>query len=386
MPSLAGPTPQITVWSKGYVRTGFIPTPVGLKLNLRHNAVSDAELTVSTGSPYIAAVQAAGARITVDYLGEQVFSGPITGSSMSGPAGAGDQLEVTFTASSDWRLWTRILGWPQPGSAVGSQGTAYDTRTGPAETVAKAFLTANLAHVTPAIGPVTVAASAGRGATITASTRMHVLADRLFPAVDQAGVGLSVKQAVATDGTSSGLVVDAYTPAAYPHTITDRSGILTKWDYTTSAATATRVVTGGQGEGTAREFRATTDTVLEAATGDVVEVFVDARDTAVSAEQDARGTAALLENGPVTGLKVQLAETDTFRYGRSLRVGDAVTLSLAGGAVTITDVVREATLTWDENGLMVSPLIGDRATEARSKLGKALGQLQKAVRDVKAGR
>lgn len=384
--SLTGPTPQITVWSKAYARTGFIGAPSSLKLNLRHNAVSDAEFVVSTASPYLDAVQAPGARITVDYLGSQVFSGPISGSTRRGPAGAGNQLEVTFTAVGDWRLWNRLLGWPQPGSAVGSQGTAYDTRTGPAETVAKGFAAANVARLSSAIGPVMVATDLGRGDVITVQSRMHVLTDRLFPAVDTAGIGLSVQQAVAADGTSSGLVVDAYEPATYPRTITDRSGVLVSWEQTSTVATATRAIIGGQGEGTAREFRRVIDTALEAATGDVVEVFVDARDTSVAAEQDARGYAALAENAPMTGLKVELAETPTFRYGDSLRVGDSVTLSLANGAVTLTDVVREATLTWDENGLNVVPLIGDRTVDARSLLGKALGQLQKAIRDMKAGR
>jgi Siphovirus ReqiPepy6 Gp37-like protein len=142
-------------------------------------------------------------------------------------------------------------------------------------------------------------------------------------------------------------------------------------------------VIGGQGEGTAREFRRRIATTVEADWSDVVEVFVDARDTNVTTELDARGDAALVEGSPQSGLSLELAETGPFRYGVAVNVGDTVTTRLIPGAPAITDVLRDVTLKWTvDNGLTVTPVIGERADDPNQIFGKAVASIARAVRNI----
>jgi hypothetical protein len=144
----------------------------------------------------------------------------------------------------------------------------------------------------------------------------------------------------------------------------------------------TRTVIGGQGEGTAREFRVLTDTTLETAWGDKIEVFTDARDTAVTTEQDAAGAQALADGAPTAGLKLTFAETASFKYGTSVRVGDLVTTVLVPGAPPITDVLREAVLSWTvADGFSATPVVGDRSDDPNRTFARAISALAKAIRN-----
>jgi len=360
----------ITVFTKAFVRSGWIGDPVSVEIHPRHNAQPTATITVAADRAS-AALLADGARVTIDYSGAQIMSGPVRAKSGT----SGRDSTITLTVEDDWRLLGRCLGWPNPTGLITAQGavTAYDTRTAAAETVVKYFV----GRAVTRLGlPVTIATDQGRGAAITVQMRMHPLADRLLPIIDQAGIGVTVKQ------SGAGLVVDCYTPSLYPRTLTEMSGVVQAWEWDQKAPTATRTIIGAQGEGTLREFRAVTDAALETAWGDKVEVFTDARDTAVTAEIDARGTARLAEGAPTAGLKLTLAETDSFRYGTTLRVGDKVTTTLVPGAAPITDVLREAVLSWTaDNGFTVTPQVGDRTDDPDRTFAKAIASLAKAVRN-----
>lgn len=377
MPSPSAPL-RITVYDKAFARKGFIGSPISVELHPRHNALPTGTITIAADHPYTAALLAPGCRLVVDYDGQQLMSGPVRASSGT----SGPDSTISLQLEDDWRLLTRILGWPNPTAPISSQGatTAYDTKTGPAETVVKHFVQ----RASTRLGlPVSVAPDQGRGQTITVQMRMHALADRLLPLIDQAGVGVTVRQ------VGSGLVLDCYEPAWYPRDLTEKSGAVTAWDWETKGPQVTRTVVGGQGEGTSREFliRPATPSVLEAEWGDVIETFVDARDADVLADLQARGDAALAEGVPTTGLKLTLAETETFRYGRSVRVGDLVTTRLVPGQDPITDVLREAVLKWDnDNGFTVTPMVGDRTDDPSRVLARAVAALGRAIRTDRAGR
>lgn len=362
---------DITVWDKAFARKGFIGDPVAVELHPRHNAQPTVTITVAADHTYAAALLADGARVTIDYDQQQILSGPIRGKSGS----SGKDSNLTLAVEDDYRLLTRVLGWPNPTGAITAQGAvaAMDTKTGPAETVAKWFI----GRAVTRLGlPVTIAPDLGRGATITVAMRMHPLADRLLPLIDQAGIGVTVRQ------VGAGLVVDAYTPAWYARDLTAASGVVTAWEWTSSGPSATRTVIGGQGEATAREFRVVTDSALEGAWGDVIETFTDARDTDVPAEQDARGAVALAEGAPTAGLKLTLAETATFRYGRTVRVGDLVTTVLVPGAPPVTDVLREAVLSWTAaDGFLVTPVVGDRSDDPDRIFARAVANIARAIRN-----
>lgn len=366
------PSPfAITVFDKAFNRKGFVGDPQSVELHPRHNAQPTAVITVAADHTYAAALLADGARVTVDYDGDQITSGPVRGKA----GNSGLDSTLTLSVEDDWRLLSRVLAWPNPTGAITAQGaaTAYDSKTGPAETVAKWFI----GRAVTRLGlPVTIAPDLGRGAVITVQMRMHPLADRLLPLIDQAGIGVTVRQ------VGAALVVDCYEPSWYPRDLTAASGVVQAWEWDTKAPTATRTVIGAQGEGTAREFRLLTDTTLEATWGDTIETFTDARDTSVDTELDARGAQTLAEGAPTAGLKLTLAETDTFRYGRTVRVGDLVTTVLVPGAPPITDVLREAVLLWNvADGFNVTPVVGDRSDDPSRIFAKAIASIARAIRN-----
>jgi len=486
------PSPlTITIFDKSFARTGFLGAPIRAELHLRHNALPTATIEVAADNPYKDKLKPEnGARLTVDYAGVQVMSGPIRGASSK----AGRDSTLVLTIEDDWRLLSRMLGWPNPTGTSAQQGLddkTYDRVTGPAETVVKHFVSANAARLGL---PVTVAPDQGRGSTITAKMRMDKQDDQLLPLIATSGIGVTVRQ------VGAGFVVDCYESAWYPITMTPESGVVVDWEWGVTGPTVTRAVVGGGGSGTNRDFRTYVNTTLEATTGDVVEVFVDANDAysdtktaydkwqaaladfitksrindramdsvinatnavnatsdllddaqdalakdptnqvlknRVTARQsrltemqntltaakaalgsataamnqadllrtqleraynvaraaylvdlDARGAKALADGAPTTSLKLVLSETDTFRYGSTLRVGDLVTTQLIPGSDPITSPLSEAVLLWDkDNGFTATPIVGDRNDDPNRVLARAIASVRRAVRTDRAGR
>jgi hypothetical protein len=309
--------------------------------------------------------------VVIERDGEHLFSGPMRGVASSGPRTEG---AVTVTFEDDFRLLSRVLGWPLPNSPVTSQGVKSDVRTGPAETVAKGFITAN-AMVRLAL-PVIVEPTHGWGDTVTVDSRMAVLADKLTPVLEASKVGLRVRQS----GTS--LLVEAYQPRVYPRTLSEDGGTVTRWSYTYEGYTATRTVIGGPLENTDRQFIERIDVPRETLYNDVIEVFTDAQSADNVAAMDAAGVTALRETAAKSGFSIELSETPTFRYGTNgVKVGDMVTVDISGE--TITDILREATLSWNrEEGFTVTQTVGRESTTDR-KIADLFLKLARGMRDLR---
>jgi hypothetical protein len=179
----------------------------------------------------------------------------------------------TVTVEDDFRVLREILGWPVPAAAIGSQGTAeYKFYTTNAEAIVKAAVSENGVSRLGVPG-LTVAPNLGRGAVIPGGVafRFHPLADLLFPAVEDAGLGVTVKQV----GTS--LVLDVYEPATFPRTLSVKGRTLQQATMTRTRPTASRAVVGGSGDGKARYFRNLTNSARESLYGMRAETFVDDR-------------------------------------------------------------------------------------------------------------
>jgi hypothetical protein len=365
---------RLTVYNKAFGRRGWVGAPLRVSATVRHNAVSVASFTIDGDHPRAADLLAPGARVVVEYDGAHLLGGPVRTFSGAGPAAS---AVLTFGVEDDFRLLSRILGWPVPTAGLDMQTAEYDVRTGAAETVAKDVILANATRLGL---PVTAEPSQARGASVTASFRFHPIADRLLALIDQAGVGLTVRQ------SGAGLVVGAYAPRTHPRPLSEASGVVTSWEWSREGPKATRAVAGGKGEGTSRTFYGPhADTALESEWGDVIEVFVDARNTADSVKAYEQMATALAEGAPTAGLKVTLSETDAFRYGRSVRVGDRVRLE-AGPGLVVEDVLREVVLSWDARaGLTVEPVVGERTEPARI-YARALSTLARGLRNLNAGR
>lgn len=373
---------KIGVYDKTYTWVRAVSAPTQVTVSPRFNGVGTAEFIVPARNPAVEALLTPGARAVLELdtswdtpqgapTWHHLVSGPVRLHTARGPE---RRALYTFRVEDDLRLLHRVLGWPVPGSPIGSQSAAeYHTVTGPAETVLKTVVHAN---AVARLGlPLTVAPDQGRGETITVSLRMHPLADRLLPAVELAGLGVTVRQG------PGGLVLDVFEPTPFPRTLSEASGALREWELTGAGPDVTRVIVGGAGEGTARTFRAVSAPAREAEWGDVIETFRDARDSDDPAVLDARGNEVLAEGAPTSGFSVTLADTPGVRYGRDLTVGSLVTVNVAG--TPVTDVLRQVTLTWTPRmGLRARPAIGERRDDPDLALTRLLAGIHRTLRSL----
>lgn len=350
----------ITVYDKAFNRLGWIGDPEQVTVTPRHNQQPTASIQVRNDHPMVPALIAEGSRVVIDYHGVQTLAGWVD--LRQGTVFADGS--VTVQIQDYWAVLAYLLGWPVPTAAISTQtAAAYDVRSGAAETVLKGYVAAN---ATRQGIPLTVATDQGRGDTISASVRMQPLADVLNPLIDAAGIGVTVRQ------SGAGLVLDCYEPAWFPLTLTPESGMVTAAEWSRQPPGFTRFVAGGQGDLTARTFRASIDSTAETLWGFVREGYVDATNDSSAASVQASAAQSVAESAAKSGLSLTLAETDTFRYGDTLRVGDLVTTELVPG-VTITDVLREATISWShDDGLNVTPTVGDRTDDPDRAFAKAL--------------
>ncbi|MDI2019694.1 Gp37-like protein [Paenarthrobacter nicotinovorans] len=365
---------RITLYDKNFVRQGWLGDPEQLSVSAVYNGIGDASITVGGRNQKLPLLMERGARAVIEYRDEHMIGGKIRAKSGKGPSVDGT---MTFSVVDDFRLLHRIQGWPVPTAGLNAQTSEYHTLSGPAETVVKAAVMANA--VARMGEPVTVAPDLGRGDNITASFRFHPLADRLFPAVDLAGIGVTVRQ------SGAGLVLDCYEPQMHPRTLTEAGGVVLEWEWTQQEIEATDVIVGGQGEGVARTFVGYTDPALATAVGERIEVFRDARDSGEGDVYAERAAETFAETAVKSGLSVKLAETSVFRYGGpgGVHVGDQVQLQVGDG-LTITDTLRSVALTWSrENGIEVTPAIGEINDNTDQEFAQALSKVAAGVRDLR---
>lgn len=377
---------RITVYDKTMKRMGTIGDPTLVVATPRHNAQPTAALTIRSDHHRLSDLAAKGARVRLDYLDQFLMSGRVRLRQGSGPKLEGS---VTFQVADDWRLLTRVRGWPNPAGTIDQQGADFreHIRTGTAEAVVRAFVQANAID---RLGmPVTLGTNGNRGANIRVTMRFHPLADRLLPKIDEAGIGVTVRQSGPLE-QGTGFQVDCYAPATYPRDLTEESGVVQKWAWSFADPEVTRVAGGAEGVGTQRPHRQIIDTAREAEYGDLIEGYRDARDIDTTdvgweADLDGRIQETLTEGAPRAGLSLELSETSTFSYDPSgikgIRVGDRVKVAVGPGVV-VEDVLREATLTWSaDDGLNVTPSVGERSDDPTSSLVRAVARLARVVRD-----
>jgi hypothetical protein len=366
---------SIEIHDKTLKRVGWVNDPTSLTVTARHNNIGSAELVVPSDHRRLPLLLADGARLVIDYRGERLMSGYIRNPSgdLGGPDGT-----MTLPVQDDLWILERVLGWPVPTAAIDAQGAkATDTRTGPAETIAKGYLTGVLAHNT--VDPITVAADLARGATITAvSSRMQQLSEVLLTLVDGAGIGLRAVQ------QGNRIIFDAYVPKVFTRKLSRQSGTLLTATWSRGDATMTRAVAGGPNTGTSREFGLIKDAALEAAYGYTIEVLVDAQSAASSTARDTQGSQALAAAGRKFGFTVTLSESAAFRYGgtNGVHVGDKITIR--EGGQDYTDVLREAKLTFDrDGGLQVQPSIGEHTDDPDRMLAIFLGRAWSGLKNLR---
>lgn len=224
---------RIGVYDKDRLFRCQIGNPSALSVTVRHNLVSTMAITVPLAHERIPELMKDGTRLKVGFKREHLISGPIM--SEDGETD-GVKGHVTFNIEDDLKVLKEILGWPVPASPVTDQAAAeYRTYTGDAETIIKTAVMENGVNRL-AIPGLAVAPNLHRGELVPGGVplRMHPLYDQMFPALEQAGIGVQVKQ------VESGLLLDVYEPQLYPRTlrVAGRTLKSTKWTRTRPTSSA----------------------------------------------------------------------------------------------------------------------------------------------------
>lgn len=359
---------------------------VDLNSTVIHNGAGVTTFRVSTRNPAMGILSQQGCRLGIQFRGKHLTSGLIRQQMGTTRKGRGPVLSGVqrFSMVDDWRVFQNVRAWPSPGKPVNQQGddTAYySIGPAPAETVLKDVFTKN---VVERLGMAfTVEPNQARGGSVNIQFRMHPLADRLFPAVDLAGIGARILLPVAGGARR----LEVYTPRTFPHILDEENRVIRDGDWNTDGPEITRGVVGGQGQGTLRHYETFRDAAREALWGEIIEGSVDARDTDQADAYAKRAAEALLEGAPKDSISLQLIETGSFVFGgaKGIQLGDRATARISGGAISITDVLREATLKWDQgNGLKIEATIGVK-DDPTTPIQAAIAALGKALRDMKAG-
>jgi len=303
-----------------------------------------------------------GSGISVSLPGGRRFSGPmLTPEFQASTSDVGGTW--TFTGVSDTIVLADRVAFPDPtieDPQASSQSKAYDVRTGPAETVMRAYVDANIGPSAPAgrrDNRVIMSADQGRGSSRTKSARFASLldlcrelavADGLLFDVVQVGHSLEFQVWEAQDLT-----------AAVRMDIESDQLAATKYSY--SAPAATRVIVMAQGEGTERLIRTRTNAAALAASanwGRVIERTVDQRQTDDLDEIDAAGDEVLATDGTqIQSVNVTPSDVNAQTVGLKWWVGDLVTVNVAGQPIAAD--IATIRLSVSSDGIFAGATIGD---------------------------
>lgn len=285
------------------------------------------------------------------------LSGPMIRPERSWEVGVDDR---TITGVGDNVWLRRRLALPVPTGPPYS--AEHDVRTGPAETVLKAYVDANAGPSAPVdrrVLGLNVPPSTGLGGTITGRARFQTLLE-LLRGLALSGGDLGFRIIQSSDVVAQ-LEFQVYQPADRTASVVYSQGMqnLRAFRYAQAAAEANYIICGGSGEGAARVFAENGDAPSIAQYGRI-ESFRDRRDATDVAELDQTIAEELLIGADKTELDVTPVETESLSFGRDYTLGDKVTVVIDGQL--IQDVVREVhiRLKADEGGIngVVVPVIG----------------------------
>jgi len=384
---------ELMIYDRDFNFRGYVGNPISLAVTPRFNETGTATVEMDLNHRMAGDILEEGSRIVIKKDGLFVLSGKIFQKNAEGPAVKG---VLKFFVKSDFRAVHQVLGWPLPLSPLANQGKDSYAITGNAELAIKNMVQQNMVS---RLGlPITVATNLGRGATLPAGIdiRFHPIYEKAFPAIEQAGLGVTFEQ------QGAGIVMDVFTPPVYPYVLSEESGVLQWWSWSASDAAATRVIAEGTGQSTddaegnplpaTKLYALAVDEDLEASYNDATEVHrlgsngsnADDPDSVRLTMLQADAEEALAEAAPRAGFAVRLSETGTFRYGQNnLVVGALVTISVGG--VTRTDYLREVTMTYSrDRGVEVTPVVGDIQDNPDRVIASFLARLKKSINNLKA--
>jgi hypothetical protein len=404
---------DIRVYDRDRQFQGFVTDPTYVNMVPSFADQGYGSFMVTAANPHMDALIDAGARVTVDFKGENILSGPIR-SRQGDVKGRGG---VTFQVLDDSRFFlTQIRGWVMPSQALGAHdlsdpaqafvatedlgkleagtthghyayvqfpdGTAaFDGyRVDSCEAAIKWICKRNMVD---RLGlPMDFEADKGRGGSpwdVMPKLRWSELYEYLTPFQDKSGLGIRIYQPTMTDRWR----FEILEPQQYPQVLTPESGIITEGTYTVTAPTVTRAIAGGPSETAAGRVYwgdegkfPLNDT--EAKYGTVLETFLDATSDELNwpdgtddehkvakyykflaAKKDVDDLYDSLQKAvhnakqggrSSTGLSLKLAETDDFTFGGKDGIHLGDTLTVRlAGGVEVTDQVTSAQLVFSRD-------------------------------------
>lgn len=309
-----------------------------------------------------------GAGLFVEQDGARLIAGPVRNIDRVFD-GSGDRLRVSGV--SDCVLLQRRLAFPDPDGDFSLQ--EFDVRTGVASTVMREFVDVNAGLSAQADRRVlTLAADPVAGSVVTGRARFDLLND-LLRQLALAGGDLTFR--VFDDGENA-LVFEVAERRDLSDTVvfSPELGNVARFEFRVGVPSATRVVVGGAGEGTARDFLVADEGVERFG---VIEQFVDARQASASDELAQATVEALADAGQPAQLLLEPLDTEAVRFGRDYRVGDVVTVEVDG--VPVVDAIRQVRVTYDASGVTVAPSVSAAGEPESLRLLEQLREQRKRV-------
>lgn len=333
---------------------------VGSSFVPRFNNVGAWKIVLPASHPMADILRAPGSGIIVTLSGVVILSGP-TVSARSIKTSEDPEGVWQIEGSDDSILLANRVAYPTPTTAdVTAQTNDYDTRTGPAETVIKAYVNANLGPSAPVarrVPSLAIEADLARGDTVTGKARFDSLGVLLESLAITSALGFTIDQSGST------LTFRVFAP-------TDRSATirmdvenerLEKSEYAYKRPTVTRVIVAGQGAGVERTFLEVSSVDSIAAESDWaqrIETFKDQRNTNDSAELTQAGDEILADGGmTVRSVSVSPSDDQTMRYGADWGLGDKVTVVV--GDEQVSQIVTEVAIVITADGVKVGATVGD---------------------------
>lgn len=361
-----------------YTRAGQIDAKDvrDLTCTLRLNNLGAWSITLPETAAAAAELRVPGAGIVVTLDDDVLLSGPLVAGELKQRQGEVDTW--TFEGIDDGWVIADALAWPNPGVPSvalqpGTANTGYDLRDGPAETLMRAYVSANVGPLAVGSRKVPVldlAPDLGRGPSVRGSARFTPMGELLSGLATIAGLTFRVR------ANGDRLLFEVGTR-------TDRTALV-RFDvdndtadeasYRFEAPGLTRAIVAGQGEGVQRLFvsrSSTASLAAEALWGRRRERFVDRRDTTEEAVLVQAGDEALADEGRTrVGVKISPVDTAAVRFWRDWRIGDTASATI--GDVTLQDVISEATATYGPDGLQVKAVLGDPSVAAQNTVVQLL--------------
>lgn len=333
----------------------------------------------------------------LDCDGEQVTSGVVSNISSWAEVNQGTgQIETRAAVSfvSDLiHLYGRVV-FPQPDKVLNgtpsAMSEAYDTRTGPIETLILEYVGANAGPAAPVTnrripGLALPAVDEERGGSTTVNARMVDLGQLVHDLAEAGRLRVQVQHDEST-GTPRLLMVVEEAPdlsddVRFGPLDSAATGVVETWRYEIAAPEATRAIAWAEGSLEERLGAQIIDTDSETLWGRSIERVLDVQWSS-SGEEIARAMADCLNEGasPVT-VSFTVAETSDVVYRRDFHVGAKVGVELPGLGTDVSDnVVREVTTTVAHGTETVSVVVGTpgsttNSTRQAARLAKALRRL-----------